>query len=173
RGFFMRLERLHKLDVNKPGHLWLLGVLFLDALNDDCRQFQQEWNLHPIGGSDTRDQSPQDMRLLGQASLGIYEDEFQGICPAALQRYYGIYGREVVCHHNQTGAGHPSDEVDESDEDSVIDHIEQDQANDVQHDAVEVPDADTPFQNKEDENMFFETLEEVVIEGIVSEGYNL
>jgi hypothetical protein len=114
-----------------------------------------------------------DMRLLGQASLGIYEDEFQGICPAALQRYYGIYGREVVRRRNQTGAGHPSDEVDESDEDSVIDRIEQDQANDVQHDAVEVPDADTPFQNEEDENMFFETLEEVVIEGIVPEGYNL
>jgi hypothetical protein len=129
QGFFTRLERLHKLDVNKPGHLWLLSVLFLDALNDNCQQFQQEWNLHPIGGFDTRDRSPQvseylvlqnyclitmkDMRLLGQASLGIYEDEFQGICSGALQHYYGIYGREVVCRRNQTGAGHPSDKVDD------------------------------------------------------------
>ncbi|KAG1726325.1 hypothetical protein EDB19DRAFT_1643563 [Suillus lakei] len=173
RGFFTRLERLHKLDVDKPGHLWLLSVLFLNALNDDCRQFQQEWNLHPIRGSDTRDRSPQDMRLLGQASLGIYEDEFEGICPTVLQRYYGIHGREVVRHRNQTGAGHPSDEADEPEEDDIIGRIEQEQANDVQHDAVEVPDSNTPFRNEEDESMFFETLEEVVMEGIVPEGYNL
>ncbi|KAG1864580.1 hypothetical protein C8R48DRAFT_601657, partial [Suillus tomentosus] len=154
-------------------HHWLLGVLFLNALNDDCRQFQQEWNSHPIRGSDTRYRSPQDMRLLGQASLGVYEDEFQGIRPAVLQRYYGIYGREMIHHHNQTGAGHPIDKVDESDEDSIIDRIEQDQANAVQHDAVEVPDGDAPFQNEENENMFFEILEEIVMEGIVPEGYNL
>ncbi|KAG1906383.1 uncharacterized protein F5891DRAFT_975775 [Suillus fuscotomentosus] len=173
RGFFTRLEQLHKLDVDKPGHLWLLSMLFLNALNDDCRQFQQEWNLHPIHGSDTRDRSPQDMRLLGQASLGIYEDEFEGICPTVLQRYYGIHGREVVCHRNQTGAGHPSDEADEPAEDDIIDRIEQEQANDVQHDAVEVPDSNTPFRNEEDESMFFEILEAVVMEGIVPEGYNL
>jgi hypothetical protein len=189
RGFFTRLEQLHKLDVDKPGHLWLLSVLFLNALNDDCRQFQQEWNLHPICGSDTRDRSPQvseysvvqnfylittkDMRLLGQASLGIYEDEFKGICPTVLQHYYGIHGREVVHHQNQTGAGHPSDEADEPEEDDIIGRIEQEQANDVQHDAIEVPDSNTPFWNEEDESMFFKMLEEVVIEGIVPEGYNL
>ncbi|KAG1750321.1 uncharacterized protein EDB91DRAFT_1046232 [Suillus paluster] len=173
RAFFTRLERLHKLDVDRPGHLWLLSALFLNALNNDCRQFQQEWNSHPIHGSDTKDQSPQDMRLLGQASLGIYEDEFEGIHPAILQRYYGIHGRELVHGRNQTGAGHPNDESDESDEDSIIGRIERDQANDVQHDAVEVADGNTPFQNEEDENSFFEILEEVVMDGIVPEGYNL
>ncbi|KAG2351171.1 hypothetical protein BDR07DRAFT_1321005 [Suillus spraguei] len=74
---------------------------------------------------------------------------------------------------NQTGAGHSIDEADESDKDSIIDRIEQDQANAVQHDAVEVLDGDAPFQNEEDKNMFFEILEEVVMEGIVPEGYNL
>ncbi|KAG1726809.1 uncharacterized protein EDB91DRAFT_1254183 [Suillus paluster] len=133
----------------------------------------QEWNSHPIHGSDTKDQSPQDMRLLGQASLGVYEDEFEGIHPAILQRYYGIHGRELVRGRNQTGAGHPNDELDESDEDSIIGRIERDQANDVQHDAVEVADGNTPFQNEEDENSFFEILEEVVMDGIVPEGYNL
>ncbi|KAG1887722.1 hypothetical protein F4604DRAFT_1570554 [Suillus subluteus] len=120
-GFFMRLKQLHKLDINKPGHHWLLGVLFLNALNDDFQSPQVSkylvlWNYYLI--------TMKDMSLLGQASLGIYEDEFQGICPAVLQRYYGIYGREMVHCYNQTGAGHPIDEVDELEEDSIIDHIE-------------------------------------------------
>jgi hypothetical protein len=54
-----------------------------------------------------------------------------------------------------------------------VQRIEQKQANDVQHDAVEVPDSNTPFRNEEDESMFFEILEVVVMEGIVPEGYNL
>jgi len=34
----MRLERLHLLN------------LFLDAINEDCDKFRQEWNAHPITG---------------------------------------------------------------------------------------------------------------------------
>ncbi|KAG1789767.1 uncharacterized protein HD556DRAFT_1243401 [Suillus plorans] len=172
RGFFTRLERLHKLDIDKPGHLWLLSVLFSSALDDDCRQFQREWNSHPICGSETNNRSPQDMRLLGQALLGIYEDEFEGIHPATLQRYYGIDRRETIRHLNQTGAGHPNDEL-ENEEDGVIDRIERDQANDVLHDAIEVPDGNTPFLNEEDENVFFGILDEVITEGIIPVGYNL
>src|ERR1700679_384542 len=107
-----------------------------------------------------------DMRLLGQASLGIYEDEFEGIHPATLQRYYGIHGRETIRRLNQTGAGHPNDEL-ENEEDGVIHRIEQDQANDVQHDAIEVPDGNTPFLNEDDENIFFEILDEVITEGTI------
>ncbi|KAG1908800.1 uncharacterized protein F5891DRAFT_937297 [Suillus fuscotomentosus] len=172
RGFFTRLERLHKLDIDKPGHIWLLSVLFSSALNDDCQQFQQEWNSHPIRGSETNNRSPQDMHLLGQALLGIYEDEFEGIHPATLQRYYGIHGRETIRHLNQTGAGHPNDEL-ENEEDGVIHRIEQDQENNVQHDAIDVPDGNTPFLNEDDENIFFEILDEVITEGTIPVGYNL
>jgi hypothetical protein len=58
RGFFTQLEHLHGLDVSKPSHLWLLQVLFLKDINDDCQKFQQEWNAHPISGPQTNDKSP-------------------------------------------------------------------------------------------------------------------
>jgi len=58
RGFFYRLEHLHFLDVDRPEHLWLLHTLFLDAINDDCRKFQETWNSHPIKGSGTGNRSP-------------------------------------------------------------------------------------------------------------------
>ncbi|KAG1886265.1 hypothetical protein F4604DRAFT_1572607, partial [Suillus subluteus] len=59
RAFFSRLERLHRLDIEKTGHLWLLQNLFLDAINDDCKTFREEWNLHPIAGPSTNNKSPQ------------------------------------------------------------------------------------------------------------------
>ncbi|KAG1748420.1 uncharacterized protein EDB91DRAFT_1047986 [Suillus paluster] len=59
RAFFSRLERLHGLDIEKTGHLWLLQGLFLDAINDDCKSFREEWNLHPIAGPSTNNKSPQ------------------------------------------------------------------------------------------------------------------
>jgi len=43
----MRLERLHGLDIDQLGHIWLLHTLFLVALDNDCTMFQDEWNLHP------------------------------------------------------------------------------------------------------------------------------
>lgn len=57
RAFFYRLERLHKLDPDNPVHLWLLHHLFLNAINEDCRAFCDEWNAHPISGLG-HDQSP-------------------------------------------------------------------------------------------------------------------
>lgn len=59
RAFFSRLERLHGLNIDKAGHLWLLHSLFLDAIKSDCQEFQAEWNAHPIGGPYTNDKSPQ------------------------------------------------------------------------------------------------------------------
>jgi hypothetical protein len=58
RAFFMRLERLHHLDRRNPHHLWLLHTLFLQDINDDCQQFIEEWNAHPLSGSDTNNSSP-------------------------------------------------------------------------------------------------------------------
>jgi hypothetical protein len=58
RGFFTRLGLLHRLDRKNPSHLWLLHKLFLEDINNDCRDFQDQWNLHPISGNQTNDQSP-------------------------------------------------------------------------------------------------------------------
>ena len=57
RAFFYRLERLHWLDRKNPQHLWLVHYLFLDMINSDCRDFQEEWNAHPISG-EGKDRSP-------------------------------------------------------------------------------------------------------------------
>ncbi len=57
RAFFTRLERRHALDPEKPSHLWLLHLLFLDEINKSCMAFQQEWNHHPISGAG-RNQTP-------------------------------------------------------------------------------------------------------------------
>lgn len=57
RAFFTRLEARHHLDPSVPGHLWLLHVLFLDDINDDCDQFRDEWNHHPISRAG-KNQSP-------------------------------------------------------------------------------------------------------------------
>ncbi|KAL0061188.1 hypothetical protein AAF712_012008 [Marasmius tenuissimus] len=74
RAFFYRLERLHRLDVKNPSHLWLLHILFLDQIREDIGVFTQEWNSHPISGVG-HEQSPKDMRLLGMIKHGVYNDE--------------------------------------------------------------------------------------------------
>jgi len=59
RAFFLRLECELGLDCSDPGHIWILQKLFLDDVNADCDVFAQQWNSHPISGSDTHDMSPQ------------------------------------------------------------------------------------------------------------------
>ena len=58
RAFFSQLEWLHHLDCKDPHHLWLVHVLFLDSINEDCQSFLEEWNAKPISGPATNDQSP-------------------------------------------------------------------------------------------------------------------
>lgn len=48
RGFFTRLGRLHNLDRDNAEHLWLLHVLFLNEIENDCDAFRVTWNKHPI-----------------------------------------------------------------------------------------------------------------------------
>lgn len=48
KAFFIRLEDIHMLDMSNSHHMWLLHHLFLGQLNDDCQQFQLDWNHHPI-----------------------------------------------------------------------------------------------------------------------------
>lgn len=57
RAFFYRLEKLHGLNCKNPHHLWLLHHLYLDKINADCAEFQENWNAHPISG-EGHDRSP-------------------------------------------------------------------------------------------------------------------
>jgi hypothetical protein len=130
RAFFTCLGCLHLLNRKNPAHLWLLHGLFLDAINDDCERFQQEWNTHPISGPGTNDKSPavsqminninlhwlnsskQDLRFLGQTEHGIYEDDpMNGVHPDTISHYYGVEGTDQTRSSAQTGAAsHPEDE---------------------------------------------------------------
>lgn len=121
RAFFTRLGRLHRLDRKNPVHLWLLHSLFLEEINIDCDRFAEEWNVHPISGTDMRNMSPlvsshtiflyistyglKDMRFLSQTSEGVYvEDPYENVHPDILERYHGVDehtdGPAVAEHEN-------------------------------------------------------------------------
>ncbi|KAK7059428.1 hypothetical protein R3P38DRAFT_3522500 [Favolaschia claudopus] len=149
RGFFTRLGRLHRLDRKNPAHLWLLHHLFLDELNADCEEFQEEWNHHPISGRMTGDQSPWDMRYMGQLTQGIYRedpldavDPLDGIHPDAINRYYGVDGRRLRRSRNQTGAGtseleaDDDEDVEPSEQEQLENRIGADLAQDIRHQPV-------------------------------------
>ncbi|KAF9066794.1 hypothetical protein BDP27DRAFT_1145645, partial [Rhodocollybia butyracea] len=108
RAFFFRLEDLHGLDRKSPFHLWLLHLLFLGPINDDCAEFVENWNAHPISGKG-HDRSPNDLLFLGQLDHGANED-FPELDPSLLRRFYGVQGRPVQRQAHQTGAGHPIEE---------------------------------------------------------------
>ncbi|KAJ7485618.1 hypothetical protein FB451DRAFT_1023495 [Mycena latifolia] len=172
RAFFTRLGRLHHLNRKDPNHLWLLHKLFLAALNLDCREFQEEWNLHPISGRTTNDQSPADIRFLGQTTEGVYADDpLDGIHPDAISRYYGVEGPQRR-PRGATGAGHASDDEgdpEESDDESELDpeeelenQIQADQAENIRHAPVKVARHKSPFEELEHEEAFLELLEVVL-----------
>ncbi|KAJ7764540.1 hypothetical protein DFH07DRAFT_1016252 [Mycena maculata] len=187
RAFFTRLGRLHHLDRKNPGHLWLLHKLFLNSINDDCREFQEEGNLHPISGRTTNDQSPADIRFLGQTTEGVYAtDPLHGIHPDAINRYYGVEGPRRRRARGVTGAGNASnDEGDPTDSDSESDpdldpeeelenQIEADQAHNIRHAPVKVARHKSPFKEAEHEAAFIELLGEVVSEpDVLPEGYGV
>lgn len=63
RAFFYQLEDLHNLDAFNPHHLWLLHILFMAEVQEDCRRFQETWNHKPISGAG-HDQTPLVRRVL-------------------------------------------------------------------------------------------------------------
>ncbi|KAJ7183656.1 hypothetical protein C8R46DRAFT_1159146 [Mycena filopes] len=162
RGFFWRLERLHQLDVNRPEHLWLLHVMFLDSINADCDEFQTNWNNHPMAGHETYEKSP-------NASLGRYRDDCEGLHPDTIAQYYGVYGKRRAA--GEAGAGNPPDEEVPA---ALEDQIALDQNPQIRHDAIEVPDHRNPFSDDTgSESLFFELLAEVVEEEVIPTGYGV
>ncbi len=162
RVFFLRLERLHYLDKDNPEHLWLLHFLFLPMINEDCNNFRVEWNNHPIGGTRGNDKTPSDMRLLGMAEHGIYdEDDCDGLTVEEIEASYGVFGRERTRHQQQTGAGHYDEEEDGEDgEDGEGEEDEEDE--DLEEESVQVELTQSPFPNAQLRAVFEGALQETV-----------
>jgi hypothetical protein len=58
KALFERLEASYGLDPQKPDHLWLLSVLFLDNINDDVQLFTHTFNNHNVKNAAQGSQSP-------------------------------------------------------------------------------------------------------------------
>ncbi|KAJ7720708.1 hypothetical protein B0H16DRAFT_1666429 [Mycena metata] len=189
RAFFYRLEALHGLDRSNPHHLWLLHLLFLDMINNDCDDFRAEWNCHPISG-EGHSQSPNDMAFIGQVQHGVYADDYEDVHPTILERYYGVHGRTASRASGQTGAGQLDDEDvplpppahgdDDDSEDSQIENnghlaqqIEDAHANNFHHDPVPVPKHANPFPDDTTMQIFHEALSAANDVDLVPEGYGL
>ncbi|KAJ7096209.1 hypothetical protein C8R44DRAFT_835293 [Mycena epipterygia] len=180
QAFFTRLGHLHRLDRKNPGHIWLLHRLFLDNLNDDCHEFQAQWNAHPISGRGANDRSPADLRFMGQLNDGMYaSDPMDSVHPDTIERYYGVEGDQRFRRPGQTGAGHPDGE-DQDEPDAWVDETEQltnavteDLAHNIRHPPIKVARHRNPFQSAVIEANFFGALAEIVQRGVVPGGYGV
>ncbi|KAJ7233666.1 hypothetical protein C8J57DRAFT_1090355 [Mycena rebaudengoi] len=125
--------------------------LWVEVGTQFARRWPQ-WNLHPLGGTRNKGQSPSANYCypsqLQTNNHGVEEDQ-PGVHPTILEEFYGV----------------------EEDLD-VDDRIALDQADDVRHEAVEVPSHGSPF-NAELEAVFFEALEEVKAQEILLEEFTL
>ncbi|KAJ7348275.1 hypothetical protein DFH08DRAFT_698620, partial [Mycena albidolilacea] len=156
RGFFLRLERIHRLDRENPHHLWLLHYLFLDQINEACEEFQTQWNHHPISGRAGNDQTPVDMRLIGELRYGKYADTFDDVHPAVLETY-----------GNSSKAGFHADI------DDLNEVIANDQDRNVRHEAVGVAETKFPFRSDQARDIFVAALANVQAAGIIPENFGV
>ncbi|KAF8119402.1 hypothetical protein EV363DRAFT_1177992, partial [Boletus edulis] len=168
RGFFSRLERLHMLDPQRAHHIWLLHVLFLDSINDDCNDFRDEWNCHPISGPNTNNKSPMDLRFLGQTTLGIYRDDCEGVSVDTIEAHYGV---------DSEARNSPRDEDASEGENlvgSMVRHHDVLANRDEQaHEAVHVPLPGNPFTSAKKEAQFYDVLHQTIIHDITPENFGL
>ncbi|KAF8172963.1 hypothetical protein K438DRAFT_1611265 [Mycena galopus ATCC 62051] len=140
-------------------------------INDDCVEFQDEWNLHPLRGPLTNDKSPADIHFLGQLTEGVYRDDpLDGIHPDAINRYYGVAGARLRRRRNQTGAGIISEDEDEdadgddhepSMREQLENRVQEDLAQNIRHEPVKVAKSRSPFTDGELEDHFLQLLEDV------------
>ncbi|KAG9094715.1 hypothetical protein FS749_011971 [Ceratobasidium sp. UAMH 11750] len=195
RAFFLRLEEMHGLDRTNRHHLWLLQQLFLLEINHDIDNFRMWWNLHGVSGSGTHDQTPLDMRLLGQLEDGLQDDPYSDLSPELVAHVFGIDQPGVPMPEGTRGAGAlPEDSIvqgigsTDSEDDLISDgcspeeleilsflrqqlRLEQDKH--VRHPPVPVPSQLSPFTSTETEILFQQAVQEADTESFVPVGYGL
>lgn len=112
------------------------------------------------------------MRLLGQLKSGM-PDDFDGVHPEILSRYYGADRSERTLPPGQTGAGHSDDE----DEEEVTGELDQllsaDQNRHIRHEAIPVPPGDHPFHSMATLEAFLTALSTVRAAKVVPANYGL
>ncbi|KAJ7601360.1 hypothetical protein DFH06DRAFT_1353011 [Mycena polygramma] len=156
QAFFYHLEALHGHDHTNLNHLLLLHRLFLNKINDDCVEFQMQWNSHLISGAG-HDQSPDDMFLLGQLENSVYLDDYDGVYPDIISEIYATYGSVIQQAPGETGAGQLDDEdvlgvdrnldLEEADWKDMIGDVEAANEHHFHHEPVAVPKHLNPFLN--------------------------
>ncbi|KAH0835633.1 hypothetical protein J3R83DRAFT_9382 [Lanmaoa asiatica] len=150
RAFFIRLEDIHMLDVSNAHHLWLLQHLFLGYLNDNCQQFQRDWNHHPIS-KQGHNQSPLDMRFLSAVQNGVYAEP-----------------------ENSNLTDRYSESDGDSDGDSTEVEIIAEQSRHVGHPAINIPSTPmSPFHTDQALEVFRSALHETREQGIIPLGYGV
>ncbi|KAN0075469.1 hypothetical protein V8E55_011492 [Tylopilus felleus] len=147
RAFFTRFECQHMLNPQNPHHLWILHILFLPAINQDCRDFRLEWNCHPIDSVDTNLKSPMDLCFLGQTEFGVYQDDCEGVHPDIICDCYGVHGQPITQVSGDEEDGHTAAHI--------ADLVNRQQQQNVNEDVVFVPSHRSPFTDPEDEATFF------------------
>ncbi|KAH7889060.1 hypothetical protein F5I97DRAFT_1803631, partial [Phlebopus sp. FC_14] len=102
------------------------------------------------------------------------------IHPDLIDQYYGTDDNELYQLSHQTEAGHPADEDDRwndldigLDVKSLTQAVADNQSCQLHHKAVEVPTQWNPFPGEHAEQLFFSTLQRVIVQDIVSNGLRL
>ncbi|KAI0027045.1 hypothetical protein K488DRAFT_63197 [Vararia minispora EC-137] len=92
KNFFVSLESHHWLDVDAPGHIWLLHHLFLPVVNEDSEDWAQAWSHHKMQLKGERDKTPytiywMSMLVDGFRGLeGTVEDASNALATTAAQQ---------------------------------------------------------------------------------------
>ncbi|KAG9123875.1 hypothetical protein FRC07_013671 [Ceratobasidium sp. 392] len=185
RAFFICLEDCHQLDRSNTHHLWLLQVLFLGQINSSALEFQQHWNLHGVSGPTTHNQTPEDMRFLGQLEHGIQDDIYEDVPPEILQEYLG-----VDADNSQTaegsGAGLAAEDhiqtLGEADDDHGGDDLDEMELEPAEREVlsglqeqlqVEQATHRCPFEREEEILAFEELLAEALESEVIPHGYGV
>ena len=108
-------------------------------------------------------------RGVHQTELDAFAEDHPNTPPEVLELYYGVEGEPTLRQQHQTGAGHPDNEEEDSDNDSdaVVD-----EETDQSHEPVKVPLSECPFDDA-GLLLFQSALKIVSEEGILPAGYNV
>ncbi|KAJ3568669.1 hypothetical protein NP233_g5559 [Leucocoprinus birnbaumii] len=156
--FFMHLESDHLLDKKNPHHLWLLHCLFLDELNEDVKEFQSNWNCHPLS-KEGKNRTPSDIMFMGRLKHGLY-DEGEPLAPSEIEDIFGIH----VPSDGSTPTRRPPTRED-------LRSAEQEVDNNAYEEPVNVPNTSCPF-NQEEIEQFTAALEILESQGGLPTGYS-
>ncbi|EIN13071.1 hypothetical protein PUNSTDRAFT_42477 [Punctularia strigosozonata HHB-11173 SS5] len=132
-----------------------------------------EWNNKPIRRKTTNNQSPVDMRLLGQISQGVYRDDpLDRINPVTLQEYYG--GGDHEADEDDEELTVPDPEPEDPALAELVDEIGRLQEKNLRHKALRVARHSNPFEdNEEAEEAFWEAAAELQRSNIIPRFYGV